>query len=595
MTHNGTEAPRTTSSRTQAAVRADAWTRLFTVLMLAGLGLVMLRVIQLKVLPDAKFLAAVSPQFSSRPEFGRRGDLLDARGRILATSTVGYRLFVDPAEVEDPGTIAVDIAGAIGVPPIDIDRKILAAAGRRYVVIDHLLDERQVEAIRTARLRGVGLEPRPVRHYPHGDLAAAVIGQVGFEDTGLSGAEHALQRMLEPKPGTLTYLRDAARRALWVEPGDYDPARHGRDVRLSIDLVIQQSADRLLREGVERHNAGGGRVVVMDVRTGGILAMCDVLNVRPGHQEVTTDPARAVHPALGRNRCVTDPYEPGSTMKPFVWATATELGLVAPSEIIPTPESGVFRTRYGRPIHDSHAVGSASWRTVLIQSVNSGMAIVAERMTHEQMRLGVARFGFGIRTFCGFTGESSGILPGARKWSHYTQTSVAIGHEIAVTPVQMARAFSAFARDGTMPPLHITGETEADASFELRQRACSEPVARLVRAVLHDAVLEGTGRPARSERYELFGKSGTAQLAKPGGGGYFEGRYVSSFIAGAPFDAPRLVVLCVIDDPDKSRGYYGGPVAGPIVRDIMDEALAYLGVPGASDAPPAARQTAMAR
>ncbi len=594
MTHHKTQLPKACSASTRAAVRAAAWGRLFTLLMLAGLGLVMLRVVQLKVLPDSQFLAAVAPHFSSRPEFGRRGDLLDARGRILATSTVGYRLFVDPMEVEDLQTVAVDIAGAIGLPPIDIDRKILAGAGKRYVVIDHLLDEAQVEAIRAARLRGVGLQPRPVRHYPHGDLAAAVIGQVGFEDTGLSGAEHALQRLLEPRPGTLTYLRDAARRALWVEPGDYDPARHGKDVSLSVDLVIQESADRHLREGVKRHNAGGGRVIVMDCRTGGILAMCDILNERPGWKEVTTDPARAVHPALGRNRCVTDPYEPGSTLKPFVWAAATELGLVAPNQVLPTPESGVFRTRYGRQISDSHALGSASWRTVLIQSINSGMAIVAERMTHEQMRIGVARFGFGARTFCGLAGESAGILPGPRAWTHYTQTSVAIGHEIAVTPVQMARAFSAFARDGTMPPLHITGVTEEDASFRLRQPACSEPVARLVRAVLRDAVLEGTGRPAQSERYELFGKSGTAQLARQGGGGYFEGRYVSSFIAGAPFDDPRLVVLCVIDDPDKAHGYYGGPIAGPIVRDIMDEALAYLGVPVAG-APAAGRQTAMAR
>ncbi len=173
-------------------------------------------------------------------------------------------------------------------------------------------------------------------------------------------------------------------------------------------------------------------------------------------------------------------------------------------------------------------------------------------------------------------------LPGlqfAEKWGHYTQTSVAIGHEIAVTPVQMARAFCVFARDGTMPELRVTVRREEDRRYELHHRVIDEPTARLVREVLRDVMVEGTGRRGQSDRYELFGKSGTPHLVNLDTGRYYEDRYASNFIAGAPFENPRIVVLCVIDDPERSLGHFGGRVAGPIVRDVIDDVLGYLGVP----------------
>lgn len=560
------------------SIRIQAWSRLLILTMIAALGLLLVRVVQLKMDPDARFLSVMAPRDSSRAEFARRGDLLDARDRIMATSTVGRRLFIDPAEVEDLQTVAVDIARAIGARPDEIDKAILSSGSRRYVVIRDLLDDRQARAVGRLGLRGVGLEPRAVRHYPQGDLAAMVVGMVGFEHTGLSGGEHSYERALAPRQGRLTYLRDVRRKALWIEAQDYDPADDGRDVRLTIDLVVQQFAHQALQDGVVRHNAGGGRVVVLDCRTGGILAMCDILQQRPGWDEITSDPARRIHRALGRNRCVTDPYEPGSTMKPFVWAAATELGVADPAEILPTPAEGAYRTSYGRRIRDSHMHGPLTWREVLVKSVNSGMAMVAERMTHQQMREAVLRFGFGTPTACGIAGESAGLVVKPGQWSHYTQSSVSFGHEIGVTPVQMARAFAAFARDGTMPALHLTARDDGPGGVEFRQQVCSPAIAAQVRCVLRDAVLEGTGRPARSDRYEIFGKSGTAQLPRPEGGGYFEDRYVSSFVAGAPCDDPRIVVLGVVDDPDRAHGHFGGVVAGPIVRDIIDQTLEYLGV-----------------
>ena len=198
--------------------RAAAWARLLVLgLVLAMLGLLG-RVAQLKLHPDAQLLQTVTPPVSSRPEFARRGHLLDARNRLIATSTMGYRLFVDPSQMVDASTLAVDLGAVLGEDPIEIDKKILQRADRQYVVIDHLLEDWQVAAIRRAGLRGVALEPRLVRHYPHGSVAATVIGMVGFEHTGLGGLEHAFDSALAPRQGRLTYVRDARRRVLWIEP-----------------------------------------------------------------------------------------------------------------------------------------------------------------------------------------------------------------------------------------------------------------------------------------------------------------------------------------------------------------------------------------
>jgi len=549
-------------------------------LIICGLALVLLRVVQLKLTPDPRMAAVVGTAHSSRPEMARRGALLDRRGRIIATSTIGYRLFIDPFMVDDVQTIAVDIAFLIGADPVEIDKQILARPKSRYIVVSPLLEDWQVDAVRSTRLRGVGLKPRLVRQYPDGDLAAGLIGLVGRDHTGLSGLEHRFEDRMVARSGRLTYLRDSGRRALWVDPAGYRPGRDGQDVMLSIDLVVQRMTQAAVDRAVLERNAGGGRAVVMDSTTGEILAMYDVLQSRDDWDEEIVDPGRAIHPALGRNRCVTDPYEPGSTFKPFVWSVATHLGVVTLDEVLDTPTSGGHRTKGGRRIRDSHYYPRSTWREVLVRSLNSGMAIAAERMTPRQMQQDVLRaFSFGDLTGSGIPGESRGIVTRRADWTSYSQTSVAMGHEIAVTPLQMVRAFSAFARDGTIPTPRLTPVRDEMGDYRFLRRAIPESVALTTRRVMGDVMNEGTGRRAQSSLYSLFGKSGTAQLPRKEGGGYHEHRYVSSFIAGAPIDAPRLVVICVIDDPDRKKGHWGGDVAGPVVRDIIDGTLQYLGVP----------------
>ncbi|MEE2718442.1 MAG: penicillin-binding protein 2 [Planctomycetota bacterium] len=566
--------------RTWQHHRLDSW----TALLLIGIAAVMVvcigRVVQLKLTPDQRLAGAAGSPFSTRVEPARRGDLLDRRGRVIATTTLGHRAFVDPATVEDLATIGVDLQELIGLDPVEVDRRVAPRHGSRFVPISGILEPWQVERIRRSGLDGVGLEPRLVRHYPQQDTGAQLIGLVGFEHTGLGGAEHLLDEDLAGSEGRMTYLRDVRRRPLWISPETFRPHEDGTDCRLTIDMVIQRHVEERLEAEIVARNAAGGRVVVLDPATGELLAIADLVN--PDRTPREGDPAPETappDPRLARNRCATDPYEPGSTFKPFVWAFATQQGVVTPSEILATPDGTPHRTRSGRRIRDVHYYGRSSWEKVLVKSMNSGMAIVAERLDTDSMQSCISRFGFGTRTNCGLPGETAGLVTSSRDWSSYTQVSVSMGHEIGVTPLQMVRAFSVFATDGNLPALHLLAHGGHDPSPRVQHRILDPGIARLTRLTMRKVMTDGTGRACQSEWYQLFGKSGTAQLPKAAGGGYHEDRYISSFIAGAPLESPRLVVLCVIEDPDKRIGpYYGGRVAGPVVRDVLDHALAYLGV-----------------
>jgi cell division protein FtsI/penicillin-binding protein 2 len=588
-----------------ASTRIRTWTRITLGCTMVALSLTLVRVAQLKLAPPDKLDAAAGRRTSERAELAPRGEVLDRRGRPLAMSLVGYRLYCDPAFIYERGwdaakkraktdhnavaecdpfrDAAIALAPVLRATPQQVHELLKSNAERRYVVLAQDVDEAQVDLLRQLDLDGVGMETKLVRDYPAGGLASQLVGKVGFEHTGQAGVEYAFDRDLRPVPGHVKALRDAFGRTLWINRQDYVPGDPGDDVRLSIDLAIQESAERHLGAMVEDMNAGGGRVIVLDAQNGDVLAMADILRERPGWKEATRDPSRKIHPALGRNRNFTDPYEPGSTFKSFVWARATQVGAARPSEIIPLP-AGPYTTPFGRTIHDVKYTGPVSWKTVLVKSLNGGMAMVAMRLSFEQLQQAVRDFGFGQKVAMGIPGESAGIVTAPGKWSKYTQTSVAMGHEIAVTPIQMARAFSAFARDdGTMvQPRLVLPRVGTERGVE--RTGGSKPVIDpQVLSVARDAMLgvveEGTARKAQSAHYRMFGKTGTAELAVPGQRGYDRDRYVASFIAAAPATNPRLVVLCVIDDPDKRKGHFGGSIAGPVVRDVVDEALQYLGVP----------------
>ncbi|MGD9791023.1 MAG: peptidoglycan D,D-transpeptidase FtsI family protein [Phycisphaerales bacterium] len=532
------------------------------------------------------------------------------------------------------GLLSAILAGAAGAEgeatPDDAKKPI------RYLVMSDVLPGAIVERVRAQRVLGVMLEQRPVREYAAGDAAASIVGLVGFEDKGLMGAELRLDDELSGEPGKISYVRDKFGRPLWIEPGQVAHGEVGGDVRLSIDLEIQRMAHEELTRGIEEADAAGGRLVVVDPISGEVLAMVDIIRDLPGltefpwipkadrtehhkpagvrYRTLKADDGRHTHPAMGRNRCVEDVYEPGSTFKPFVWSVITELGLARPDEVFDT-EGGTWHTSYGRYIEDVTQRDEMTWCDVLVNSSNIGMIKAAERLSWGQLHEVPVRFGFGKPTNIGLPGEASGIVTPLLKWTKYSQTSYAYGHEVAVTPVQMVRAFSVFCRPGelagTLPQIRLTasvptaghreiGATELQSGVVYRVLPAS--VARLARETM-GRVVDGVEKKMKTKplggvaeegwRYRMFGKSGTAEIplgkapegmrAPAGTAGYFDGQYNSSFIAGGPSEQPRVVMVCVIDDPGPKRvarkEHYGSAVAGPVVRRMMDRTLTYLGIP----------------
>ncbi|XHC24299.1 penicillin-binding protein 2 [Phycisphaerales bacterium ac7] len=483
----------------------------------------------------------------------------------------------------------------------------------RYVSVGLTLDDAQLAQARDLDIRGVALERRSVRESSAGELVAKLIGDVGVDHNGLLGAELRFDDDLEPASGYMDYIRDAQGRPMWVEAGGYAMPQRGSDVRLSIDLAIQKIAIEELERGMEDADSAGGRVVVADPMTGEVLAMADltrdVRGLVPFDGELATkikrgeapavrfvtlpeDPGKEIHPALSRNRCVEDVYEPGSTFKSFMWAEVLQREKVRPDEMFNT-HNGLYKLPYGRrTLNDVTKRAEQTWLQVLINSSNIGMAQGTARMSFREMREAVLRFGFGSKTDIGLPGESAGIVTNQRNWSDYTQTSVAMGHEVAVTPVQMVRAFSVFARDGelagTLPVLTLRATDDRSPALSLRRQVIDAWIAQLARETMVD-VFDNMVRmmkrnfPDDAEpAFVMFGKSGTAEIPRPDGRGYFEGQYNSSFILGAPVERPRVVVLVVIDDPGpemrRQRRHYGSQCAGPVAARVAERVLRYMGV-----------------
>ena len=332
---------------------------------------------------------------------------------------------------------------------------------------------------------------------------------------------------------------------------------------------------------MQKFHAQAGQIVVMDPHTGEILAMANYPAFAPD------DPRPAGDEPSRRNRAVTDVFEPGSIFKPVVWASLTEMKAASPTEKIDTTTAGYYRFDFGRTLRDAHACGLIDWDTVLIKSSNIGMARVAMRVTPQQLHDAVARFGFGSPTHAGLPGEVGGLVTRLSKWTQYSQTSVPMGQEVGVTGLQMVRAFSVFANGGllVMPTIEAIDPRDPIRT-PVSSRIIRADVAEHTREVLRRVVTEGTGRKADSSLYPLFGKTGTAQVPDLKHGGYLENQYVSSFVAGAPTDHPRLVVGCFIHRPDKSIGHYGGIVAAPAVQAVVEQSLMYLGVPVDANAKP---------
>lgn len=495
-----------------------------------------------------------------------RGRITDRHGEALAISTPVKSIWVIPDEVQLDKAQLQKLAALLEMPPQDIEKRV-ADKNRDFVFIKRQIPPEVADRIAELRIPGVFQSREFRRYYPGGDVMAHVLGFTGADDIGQEGVELAYQQNLAGKPGSRRVIKDRMGQII-EDMQSVKAAQEGRDVMLALDARIQNLAFGQLKEAVGFHRAKAGGVVVLDAQSGELLALANLPTYNPNNR------TRLSGESL-RNRAITDTFEPGSTLKPFTVATALDAGRIRPDTTIQTaPGSLTIGTA---TIRDAHAEGLLTVSQVIQKSSNVGAAKIALSLPPEMMWDMFHSVGFGAQPQLGFPGEATGKVRPAKTWRPIEQATMSYGHGISVSLIQLARAYSIFARDGELLPTSLV-KVEA---LPTAQHVIAPDTARAVRAMLEMAVQPGGTAPrAQIMGYRVGGKTGTAH--KQEHGGYAANKYVSSFVGFAPASNPRLIIAVMIDEPGAGQ-YYGGAVAAPVFAKIMEGALRTLGVP--PDAP----------
>jgi cell division protein FtsI (penicillin-binding protein 3) len=493
-----------------------------------------------------------------------RGKITDRNGEALALSTPVESVWASPSDVEISAQQIRKLALLLGMGADEV-RNRLFDTSRDFVYLKRQMSPVQAAKVTGMNLPGISLQREYRRYYPAGEEVAQTLGFTGQDDNGQEGLELALQEQLGGMAGSQRVIKD--RRGHIVEDaGSLRAPKAGGDIALSIDSQVQHLAYRELKAAVEHYRAQSGAVVVLDARSGEVLALANYPSYNPNNRDKVS--AQAM-----RNRAVADEFEPGSTMKPFTVATAIELGRVTPATLINT-ERGVF-TLGGKQIHDTHGEARATVAQVIQRSSNIGSAKIALMMDSKSLWGSLSASGFGEHTGSNFPGEVTGKLRDAKTWRPIEQATMSYGHGISVNLLQLARAYTVFANDGVLKPISML-RLDAPAPGE---RVFSERTARAMRDMLELVVRPGGTAPlAQVAGYRVAGKTGTAHKLE---GANYTDRYVSSFVGIAPASAPRLVVAVMINEP--TGEYYGGQVAAPVFSKLVGATLHMLNVP--NDAP----------
>jgi len=512
----------------------------------------------------------------------------------MQTST----LYVDPKFMQDSfqedgrSLVEMDdavdrLAKIIGKKSSELSQLLSDRAQSRYLKVVENLSDTTVEQIQKLDLPGIGITPTDQRYYPMKSLASHLLGGVGKDGKGLEGLELKWEKELAGSDGYQRVLKDARRRAIAVAAEDYLAPQHGQHLILTIDANIQSIAEEELAETCNHHGARHGEVVVMDPKTGEVLALAN-------WPTFDADQTENVPLDIRRNRAITDPYEPGSTIKPFIVGPALQWNVTRPDEMFHLGGK-TYITPYGRHISDVHGFDQLCLWDVLVKSSNIGMSMLGERLGNTRLHTALAGWDYGQVTGIELPGENPGKLNPLRKWNIFSTESVSQGYEIMVTPMQLCRAFCGYANGGRLVTPHLikgvvdsSGNiiaTGSAGSLKSLPQVIDPAIAGEVKRILCDVPIRGTaeGNGVRSLEWNIFGKTGTAHISE-GKKGYSPTRFNSSFVAGAPAENPRLVIAFIIHDPNK-EAHYGGAVAGPGASRVLQRALAYLQVPRSPDLP----------
>jgi cell division protein FtsI/penicillin-binding protein 2 len=526
------------------------------------------------------------------PQSARRGLIVDRRGQILAVSIRRPSLRLDPYLIKDTARMARNLGTALNLDADELHRKILGRKNKRFLWIKRFLTDRQLERVQEIDLRGLVIEQEYQRQYPMGQLAAHVIGFTDIDGKGLEGIEASYDDFLRCEPGRWRLRSDVKRRPI-LPQGPCDVGQDGKIVVLTIDANIQAFVEEQLKKTVLKFNARGGTGLVMVPKTGEVLAMANYPSFHPGQARKT--PGR-----LRRNRALTDPVEPGSLFKPFTIASALEGNFVTLDDTINCLDGPYSSKGIGTIREYKYYFGNLSVADVIARSSNIGTAKIAQKMGKNFFFPMIEKFGFGHKTGIDLGGEGSGILMPLHKWKwgQYALTRASYGQgPIAATPIQMIHGFSTLANGGKkIRPRVARGVLSSDgrevvknfffiatdSSTEGEQVVSSENCSELINRALTAVVARvgGTAHNAHLEDYTVFGKTGTAQVPRKEGRGYYPNKYTSSFVGGAPAADPQVCVLVMVYEPDKSLGlgYTGGAVSATAVGEIIQYSLAYLDV-----------------
>ncbi len=504
--------------------------------------------------------------------------------RLLAGSKQAPACFVDPSLLADADIagVANQLADALSLPRAEVRQMVLDRRDKRFAWIKHDLTLAEVEATSAIGSAAIGLTHEWWREYPNGSLAATVLGFRQRDGQPGGGLELSQRRHLASKDGREVAVADAQRRPVWVASDKTRPPVDGHDVYLTLDVTIQSFLSEAVLEAVSTHDAKWGTGVVIEPSTGRVLAMCSAPTFDPVAYNTSSADQRT-------NRAISTPFEPGSVAKPLFAAAAVEAGVATYDSIIECQDGFYNAHRGGRISDHGKSYGPISLEDVVVYSSNIGMAKIGERLGNERLHAISKRFGFGDRTDIGLPGESPGIIRPAQQMDGYSLRRVPFGQEMSTSALQLAMAFGALANGGLLlkPQLvdHVRdseGEVIWRGGREVVRRVVSPATARASLVVLEQVVLRGTGKKCQLDNWSSFGKTGTAQIAGPGG--YVDNAYTGTFVGGAPTRAPRVICLISVYWPDSAKGYYGSVVSAPYVRRVLHRTLTYLNVP--ADAAP---------
>jgi cell division protein FtsI (penicillin-binding protein 3) len=490
-----------------------------------------------------------------------RGRVLDRNGLILASSVVAQSIWAIPEDVDKAHPKLRELAKLLEMPLSDLKKR-LANDDKTFVWIKRQVDAPVAKQIAALDIKGIYQRREYKREYPEGEAAAHVVGFTNVEDRGQEGVELAFNRQLSGKNGSRRVIKDRLGRVV-EDVRDVIPPLDGPDLQLSIDSKVQYFAYQKLREAVQANKARAGSVVVLDAVSGEVLALANYPSFDPNRR-------RSLSGEQLRNRALTDSFEPGSTMKPFIAALALEKGMVKPTTPIQTAPGRIQIG--GSSISDSHPHGVLTVNEVIQKSSNVGTVKLAMQMQPREMWESYAQAGFGQKPQLPFPGSVSGRLRPYKSWRPIEQATMSYGYGLSASLFQLAQAYTIFARDGELIPVSML-KTDAPA---VGVRVFSAENAQAVRKMLEMATASGGTAPqAQTMGYSVGGKTGTAR--KQEGKGYAENKYRSFFVGLAPVDQPRIVVAVMVDEPNNGV-YYGGQVAAPVFSETVQQTLRILGV-----------------